>query len=64
METFAKIVTFIIVFGAVSFGIDAVFAQLVLFLLGSFGIIAGFWQAFFMVALLWGIAGGASKAAS
>ena len=60
MEVLVKLVIVL----AVLFGVNVLFAQFVLFLLGSFHVIAGFWQAFFMVILLSAIAGGSAKAAS
>jgi hypothetical protein len=50
----------LIVYGAISFGVDSFFAQMVLFVMGSFHIIAGFWQAFLLVIVLSGIIGTAA----
>lgn len=60
MEAFAKLVVVL----AVIFGVDAALAQWALFVLASFHVTAGFWQAFSLVLLVSTVAGGASKAAS
>jgi hypothetical protein len=60
VETLVKLAFYL----AIIFGVDAFFAQMVLFLLASFHVTAGFWQAFFMVTLLAAIAGGSAKATS